>query len=143
MPIRKLLQRPVHSLPPDASCEDAALLMRDQNIGCVVVADAARRPVGVVTDRDLVIWAIAEGHDARKLRLRDIMSDEPIFLSSDQGLDQVVTAMRELAIRRVPIVDEAGELCGLVSMDDLVILLADQIGSLAEAVREEVRAPAR
>jgi CBS domain-containing protein len=84
---------------------------------------------------------MAEEGDASKVLLRDVMSDEPIFVSEDHGLGQVVSAMRDLAIRRVPVVDAAGNLTGIVAMDDLLILLADQLGDLASAIRDEVREP--
>lgn len=138
MSIRDFVRRPVCTLSPDATCCEAARQMRDENIGAVVVVEGSR-PLGVVTDRDLVTRVMAEEGDASKLQLRDVMSEEPIFVSEDHGLDQVVTAMRDLAIRRVPVVNAAGDLTGIVAMDDLLILLADQLGDLASAIREEVR----
>jgi len=137
--IRDLLTAPVQVLPPDATCNEAARMMRDENVGCVVVAEDGQ-PLGIVTDRDLTIRVLAAGGETQKLQLRDVMSEEPIFVSVDQSIDQVVAAMRDLAIRRVPVVDEEGELCGIVSLDDLLLRLVDQLGSLAEAVRAELAA---
>lgn len=136
MSIEKLIQREVATLPPDATCAEAAQRMRDENIGSVVVADGGR-PLGVVTDRDLTVRVIAAGEDPGKLLLRDVMSGEPIFVSRDAGLDQAVAAMRDLAIRRVPVVDDVGQVCGLVAMDDLLVLLSEQLADLAAAIREE------
>lgn len=142
MPIESLLRRPVATLPPDARCSEAAKLMRDENIGAVVVADADGRPLGLVTDRDLVVRVIAGGEDAETLRLRDVMSAEPIYRHRGRSIDQVIATMRDLAIRRIPIVDDDGRLRGVVTMDDLLILLADQLGALAETVRQEIKPPA-
>ncbi len=114
-------------------------MMRDENIGSVVVA-RDRQPLGIVTDRDLAVRVVAEGRDPDKLLLSDVMTDEPIFIGDDRSLDQAVAAMRDLAIRRVPVVDADGRLCGIISMDDVLILLADQLGSLAGAIREEIGA---
>jgi CBS domain-containing protein len=111
--------------------------MRDENIGSVVVAED-ERPLGIVTDRDLAIRVIADGRDSEKLRLREIMSREPIFLGGDRSLDQVIAAMRDLAIRRIPIVDAEGLLSGIVSLDDILLRLSDQLGNLAAAVRAEL-----
>lgn len=137
MSIEDILKAPVRVLPPDATCIEAARMMRDENIGCVVVAEDDR-PLGIVTDRDLVLRVMAPGGEAEKFQLRDVMTSEPIFVSVDQSLEQVVAAMRDLAIRRVPAVDENGNLCGMVSLDDVLLCLVDQLGDLAEAVRAEL-----
>lgn len=138
MPIDRLIQRPVKTLGPNDSCTEAAALMRDENIGAVVVADEGR-VLGVVTDRDLVVRVMATGEDPEAVPLRDVMSGSPVFLSAARSLDQVINSMRDLAVRRVPIVDDDGQLKGLVSMDDLLILLADQLGSLATVIRKEIQ----
>lgn len=137
MPIERLLRRPVTTLPPDATCTDAARVMRDENIGCVVVAQEGR-PLGVVTDRDLVVRVMAASEAPDKLLLRHAMSGEPVFLGGARGVDQVVGTMRDQGVRRLPIVDEGGELEGLVSLDDLVVLLSDQLATLAGTVRDEI-----
>jgi len=137
MSIDDILKVPVRVLPPDATCIEAARMMRDENIGCVVVAEQDR-PLGIVTDRDLVLRVMAPGGEAEKFQLRDVMTSDPIFVSVDQSLEQVVAAMRDLAIRRVPAVDENGSLCGMVSLDDVLLCLVDQLGDLAEAVRAEL-----
>jgi CBS domain-containing protein len=137
MALERMIRRPVVTLPPDATCEDAAQAMRDENVGAVVVAEEGR-PLGVVTDRDLVVRVIASGQDARELLLRDVMSGDPIFLGEKRGLEQVIATMREQRVRRVPIVDAAGRLEGVVSLDDLLLLLSEQLGALAETVRAEI-----
>jgi len=139
MSIQNLLSAPVQVLPPDATCGDAARMMRDENIGCVVVSDE-EQPLGIVTDRDLVLRVIAHGGDPEKLLLRDVMSEDPIFVRVDHALEQVVSTMRDLAIRRVPVVDAHGALVGMLSLDDVLLELVDQLGGLAEAVRAELSA---
>lgn len=138
MPIERLIKRPVKTIAPDETCEEAAALMRDENIGAVVVAENGRA-LGVVTDRDLVLRVMAAGEDPTRLRVRDVMSGEPVFLSGGRTLDQLVSAMRDMGVRRVPVVDGNGHLEGLVSLDDLVVLLADQLGDLAQVVRKEIQ----
>jgi CBS domain-containing protein len=138
MTIAKLMRRPVQILSPDASCVEAASLMRDENIGSIIVAEDGR-PLGVVTDRDLVTRVIATGGDPRRTSVRDVMSAEPLFVSGDRGLDQVLSAMRDFGVRRLPIVDENGRLCGLVSADDLLVLIADQLADVVEAIRKSTQ----
>jgi len=140
MPIDQLLRRSVKTLPPNATCQEAAALMRDENVGAIVVAEE-RRPLGVVTDRDLVVRVVAPGEDATRVLVRDVMTGEPIFVSGERSLEQAIAAMRDLAIRRVPIVDAEGLLRGLVSMDDLLVLLAEQFSDLAHTIRKEIEPP--
>jgi CBS domain-containing protein len=140
MPIDRLLRRPVKTLPPEATCQEAAALMRDENVGAIVVAEESR-PLGVVTDRDLVVRVIAAGADATRVLVREVMTGEPIFVSGERSLEQAIAAMRDLAIRRVPIVDANGKLRGLVSMDDLLVLLAEQFSDLAHTIRKEIEPP--
>lgn len=137
MSIERLIRRPVVTLPPEATCQEAAKVMRDEGIGAVVVADAGK-PLGIVTDRDLVVRVLAAAEEADKLLLREVMSGEPIFLGSDRNLDQLISTMRDLGVRRIPVVDAEGQLEGLVALDDLLILLSDQLAGLGQAVRSEI-----
>lgn len=134
MPIEKLLQRPVHSLSQDVSCAEAATVMRDAGIGTVVVADAGR-PLGIVTDRDLAVRVMAAGLDPRTVALRDVMTRTPVFLSKTRNVNELIDTMRDMGVRRVPVVDEDGQLIGIISMDDLFVLLSDQLHALADVVR--------
>ena len=140
MSIESLLRRPVCTLPPDALCREAAQLMRDEGVGCVVVAEQ-ERPLGIVTDRDLVVRVIAAGRAPEKTLLRDVMSGEPVFLASERGLDRVIATMRQQHVRRIPVVDAEGRLEGVLALDDLLPLLAGQLGDLAEAIRGELARP--
>jgi CBS domain-containing protein len=137
MPIERLIKRPVQSLPPGASCAQAARLMRDTNVGSVVVTRDGQ-PLGMVTDRDLALRVIAEGQDAERLAIGEVMSSEPIYLSGARDIPQLLAAMRELGVRRIPIVDGEGRLSGVVALDDLLVLLAEQLGDLAQCVRREL-----
>jgi CBS domain-containing protein len=140
MSIESLLRRPVCTLPPDASCREAAQLLRDEGVGCVVVSEEDR-PRGIVTDRDLVVRVMAAGLDPANTPLREVMSGEPVFLARDRSVQQVFATMREQCVRRIPVVDAEGRLEGVLSLDDLLLLLADELGDLAEAVRGELKLP--
>jgi CBS domain-containing protein len=137
MSIDQVMRRPVQTLPPEATCAECAKLMREQAIGAVVVEQDGA-PLGVVTDRDLVVRVMAEQRNPTTVKLRDVMSRYPAFLSSRRTLDEAVTTMRDLGVRRLPIVDEAGRLAGMLSMDDVLMLIARQIGEVGEAIRTEL-----
>jgi CBS domain-containing protein len=140
MPVETLLRRPVYTLPGDASCREAAELLRDAGVGCVVVAEE-ERPLGIVTDRDLVVRVMAPGRDPEKTRLREVMSGDPVFLANVRGLDEVFATMRQQRVRRIPVVDAAGRLEGVIALDDLLPLLSDQLGDLAQAIRGALQTP--
>lgn len=114
--------------------------MRDKNIGAVVIAQADE-PLGIVTDRDLVIRVLAEDRPPQEIELGSIMSTHPAFLARHRTLDDAIAAMRQYRIRRLPVVDESGNLDGILSLDDLLMLLGRQFGEIGEAVREELAAP--
>jgi CBS domain-containing protein len=137
VPIESLLRRPAYTLSPDARCREAAQLLADAGVGCVVVAEEGR-PVGIVTDRDLVLRVMAPGLDPEKTRLREVMSAEPVFVAKERSLDQVLATMRQQGVRRVPVVDAHGQLEGVVALDDLLPLLSDQLADLADAIRGEL-----
>lgn len=137
MSLEELIHRSPETLPPDATCTAAARLMREANVGTVVVAEGAK-PLGLVTDRDLAVRVVAEGRDPETVRLADVMSGEPIFLSERRSVASVIAVMRDLAIRRVMVVDEAGALIGVIALDDLLMRTADELAGLAEAIRKAV-----
>jgi CBS domain-containing protein len=138
-PLRMLepLIHDVETLEPDASCADAARLMRDENIGSVVVARDGT-PVGIITDRDLALRVVADAQDPNDIRVEEVMSPHPIFVSSRRTVEEVLKTMRELGVRRVPVVDDGGRLQGIVTMDDILTHLARQIGQLGEAIEREL-----
>lgn len=137
MSLDQLIRRFPETLPPEASCTAAARLMRDANVGSVVVAEGSK-PLGLVTDRDLAVRVVAEGRDPQAVRLQEVMSGEPIFLSERRSVASVIEVMRDLAIRRVMVVDDAGDLVGVIALDDLLMRTAEDLGGLAEAIRKEV-----
>ena len=140
MSLDAIVQRPARTLPPTASCTDAARLMRDENVGAVVVANG-REPIGIVTDRDLAVRVVAEQRAASDVPLASIMSTHPAFVATRRTLDEVISTMRQLGVRRLPVVDDAGNLDGILSLDDVLMLLARELGELGEAVRAELGAP--
>ena len=103
-----------------ATLANAAQLMRDREIGDVLVVREDGSLCGLVTDRDLVVKGLAEGLDASSATIEEICSHNPVTLSSDQTVKDAVKLMREHDIRRLPVVD-GGDLVGIVSLGDLAI----------------------
>ena len=118
----------------DETIQGAALLMRSNHVGDLVVIDqpdGERVPVGILTDRDIVVSVIALGLDPASLLVGDVMSDDLLTCSEADDVYETIERMRQRAIRRVPVVNAAGGLTGIVSVDDLLEFLAEEMGELA------------
>lgn len=127
----------------NAAIEEAAKLMRDYHVGSVVVVESATdgsiRPIGLLTDRDIVVEVIAEGVNVSKVSVKDIMSPNPITAHHSASLDEIVKIMRESQVRRIPIVDDRNNLVGFVSFDDLLERVGQEIASLSELSRNQLK----
>ena len=122
----------------------AAQLMRQHHVGTLVVVDRVnggkRVPVGIVTDRDAVVEVMATGLDPNAITVGDIMEQELVTARENEGVLETMQIMRYKGVRRLPIVGKAGELIGIVSIDDLLEVLAEEFSELAKIfAREQAR----
>jgi CBS domain-containing protein len=118
----------------DDTVQGAAALMRRHHVGDVVVLDdpdGARIPLGIVTDRDIVVSVVALGLDPLGLQAGDVMSDDLLLAGEADDVDATIERMRLRGIRRVPVVAANGRLVGIVSADDLLGYLAEEMEELA------------
>ncbi|WP_371680409.1 CBS domain-containing protein [Streptomyces sp. NBC_01276] len=102
------------------SLAEAARVMRDASIGDVLVLDGGRL-CGIVTDRDIVVRALAEVRDPAVTTVGEICSTEPVTIGPDEHVDRAVEVMRRHALRRLPVVGEDGGLVGIVTLGDLEV----------------------
>lgn len=128
----------------DTTVATAARLMRHHHVGTLVVVEemngGRRVPVGIVTDRDVVVEVMATGLDPNAITVGDIMGQELVTARESEGVLETMQIMRYKGVRRLPIVDKDGQLVGIVSFDDLLEVLAEQFGELAKIVaREQAR----
>lgn len=127
MKINEIMTTDPSCVTPSATVREAAQLMKDENVGIIPVVDAQadRRLIGVVTDRDIAIRCVAEGRDGT-CRVRDVMSSDHLATCKrDDDVDSAMDAMRTEKVRRIPIVDERGSLVGIVSQADVVRKTSD------------------
>lgn len=127
--IREVMTPDPICLPTDASVREAAASMRGQGVGDVLVVEGDRLR-GIVTDRDLVVRALATRDDPGGTRLGEVCSDEVFAASPDEDVDAVITRMREHAVRRIPIVED-GRPVGVFSLGDAA-MERDPFSALAE-----------
>ncbi len=118
----------------------AAQLMRARHIGYLVVVDSeesVERPVGVLTDRDIVVTVVAREADPRSLCVGDVMTPQPVVVSEAESLEKGLREMRRVGARRLPVVGTRGELVGIVSLDDVLDVVAGQLQDIAGSIRNE------
>ncbi len=119
---------------PDTSLQEAARLMAQWDCGEIPVIDEQRRPRGVITDRDIACRAVAEGKDPRQTRVGEVMSSPVVTVTPEADLDEVFEQMESHQIRRIPVVDENGICCGMVSQADIARAASPR--ETAEVLRE-------
>lgn len=128
----------------DTTVADAAKLMRQHHVGSLVVVEdingSKRVPVGIVTDRDAVVEVMATGLDPNTITVGDIMVRDLVTARESEGVLETMQIMRYKGVRRLPIVGKSGELIGIVTIDDLLEVLAEELSELAKIVaREQAR----
>jgi len=122
----------------------AAEIMRTRHVGYLVVirpgtADVAPEPAGVLTDRDIVIKVVAMQADPRTLTVGDVMTRQPVVVSETESVNKALGEMRRVGVRRLPVVGVRGQLVGVLSIDDIVEMLADGLNAVAGSIRNEQR----
>jgi CBS domain-containing protein len=128
---------------PSMALNEAARLMRDRHVGSLVVVEERtleeRLVVGMLTDRDIALGVVAADRDPHGMRVGDVMSKDVVTAREEDSLADLLFAMRRKGVRRVPIVSPQGFLIGLVALDDVLDVLAQQMRAVAEAVAAAAR----
>lgn len=130
MTIARICQREVDLAEVGETAQVAAKRMEARNVGSLVIVDGRRRPVGIVTDRDLAIHVCGHGLDPGQARIGDVMSPNPTSVTEDSSIEKALEVMRSVAVRRLPVVDDEGGLIGVVTLDDILLLMAEDFAQL-------------
>lgn len=138
MTVGKICAREVHLADAGEPVLAAAVRMKQQNVGCLVVLGAGRRPIGIVTDRDLVTRVMTEGHQPGAVRVEQVMTHHPRVAREDTPIEDALAAMRRFGVRRMPVVDGGGALIGIVSVDDALELLAGELGNVSRVLGQSL-----
>jgi len=140
MPIGDLCKKEVVTVQAEDSVLEAAKRMRHHHVGDVLVTEVysgRNIPVGIVTDRDIVMEVVAPELKPEVITVGDIMTEEFTTVKESAGVFEAIQHMRNMAVRRLPVVDDSGALVGIVTLDDLLVLLADELHALARLVTRE------
>jgi CBS domain-containing protein len=136
----ELCQRHVVTVRRHEELGTAAWMMRERNVGSLVVVESAgalggERPIGMLTDRDIVTNVIVRAADPREVTVEDVMMRHPVTVLTHSSIEQCLLAMREGHVRRVPVVDERGRLAGILAIDDIFEFLATRAHLFVTPIR--------
>jgi CBS domain-containing protein len=147
MKVGEYCKRAVVAIAATADAAQAAKLMREEHVGFLIVyqeGDVLQRPIGVLTDRDLVLGVMARDVDPHAVTVGDVMTRQPLIANDADQLSDMLQAMRLAGIRRVPVVNVKGALIGIMAIDDAIDvitgLMCDIAGSIKSEQRQEWRA---
>lgn len=147
MRVSEICTRGVEHATRHISVVDAAKHMRRDHVGDIVVVEVTggrHVPVGIVTDRDIVIAALAtDASNIQDLEVGDIMTVDPITVHEDEDVKDALRRMQRGGVRRVPVVDADGSLAGILSMDDVLVVLADELARLSQLAAHQARSERR
>lgn len=137
MKIKEVMTPYTETINPSTTIKDAAAIMAEENIGFLLVG-ANDRLKGTLTDRDIVLRAVAAGRDPENTTVGEVLTDEVLYCRADQDVHQVAENMREQKVRRMPVVDKNKRLVGVVSIGDMAQALdTEEVGRILEAVTSE------
>ncbi|HQO15646.1 MAG TPA: CBS domain-containing protein [Methylotenera sp.] len=140
MTISAICNREVITVQRDATILHVATLMRQYHVGDVVVIDNHKDktvPVGIVTDRDVVVEVVATELDSAVITAGDIMVHSLTVIKESSGIFEAIILMSSKGIRRLPVVDDDGNLLGIITLDDLLLLLGKELGAFSKLVARE------
>lgn len=140
MPLGEICNREVVFIPREGSIRDAIGLMRSHHVGAVVVVDeiqGRRLPVGVLTDRDIVLELLAKDVELGRVSVGDMMSRKLLTAKEEDDIMDTIKRMRSAGVRRLPVIDNEGCLVGIVTVDDLIDLIAEQLTDLTRLIANE------
>ncbi len=140
----ELCQRHVVTVRRHEELTTAAWMMRERNVGCLVVVEPAgaiggERPIGMLTDRDIVTNVIARDTDPCSVNVDDAMTRHPVTVWASATLEDALQRMRSGGVRRVPVVDDRGRLAGILAIDDIFEHMSQRVPFAATPIRRAVR----
>jgi CBS domain-containing protein len=135
MSLQKFCRKPVAKISADVNIVDACRMLEERNVGCLIV-ESDGKLCGVITDRDIALKVTGAQRDPQKTTVKEIMTADPIRVFEDRDLHHLTSLMRTYHVRRVPIVNEDHKTVGIVTLDDLIALLGEEMSDVGKAIAE-------
>jgi CBS domain-containing protein len=143
MSLQQFCERPLITVSPAQTISEACQLLQDKNIGCLVAVENGTL-CGILTDRDIALKVTGAGKDPRQTTVREVMTANPARIPVNKNLSDLTELMHAFHVRRVPIVDGGNKPLGLVTLDDLLVLLGKEMSDVGDSVSATLfRKPAR
>lgn len=136
MSLENFCKKPVYKMSPTTNIVDACGLMEQNNVGCLIVEDQGKL-CGIVTDRDIALRIAGARRDPQETKVKEIMTPDPIRVAIGSDLHHLTSLMHAYHVRRVPIVDGSDSTVGIVTLDDLIAMLGDEMFDIGKAISEE------
>lgn len=136
MSLQQFCRKPVVKISSERSVAETCRLMEENNVGCVIV-ESAGKLAGIITDRDIALKVAGAARDPLTTRVEEVMSPDPIRISVDKNVRSLTALLHAYHVRRIPIVDGFNEVLGIVTLDDLIELLGDEMSEIGKAIAEE------
>ena len=135
MPVAALGPEEIMTTDPGDTLANVAKRLKEENVGCLVVTENDE-PVGVITDRDIAL-AVGDGHSVSDTHVRDVMTENPVTLHEDEEAMAISRTIGEAHVRRIPVVNDDGKITGIVTLDDLVATIGEQLGNVADTIETQ------
>lgn len=135
MSLERFCKRPIVTIAPEKTIQEACQLLQERNIGCLLVEEQGKL-CGILTDRDIALRVTGQGKDPQLTHVGTVMTANPVRIPVSSTLHELTMLMHGQRVRRVPIIDESGRAIGIVTLDDLLVLLGDGMSDLAKTVSE-------
>ncbi len=137
MSVGRICVREVDLADAEETVAQAAKRMHQRAVGTLVILDQAKQPIGILTDRDLVERVLAAGLNPLRTAVGEVMTRNPKTILEDESIESSLTRMRSGCFRRLPVVDHGGRLVGLLSLDDVLMLLAEEFDDVGRLLKRE------
>ncbi len=137
MDVGRICTKEVIAVEPGDTIARVTQLLRENHVGCVVVHEGGR-PVGIVTDRDVAVRCGARREPIADIKVSEVMTKSPHTALMDEDVLDVLERMRQAGVRRIPVLNEAGLLAGILTLDDILLHVARSMKHVAEVVLTEI-----
>jgi CBS domain-containing protein len=135
MSLQRFCKRLIVTVHPETKIPAACQLLEEHNIGCLLVEEGGKL-CGILTDRDIALRVVGAGRDPKETTVRQVMTGDPVHVSVESTLHALTALMHRHHVRRVPIIDDAGRAMGIVTLDDLLALLGDEMSDMGKGIAE-------
>lgn len=138
MQANRFVVREAVTVSPEEDLVAAARKMREKHVGFLVVTDERNHPIGVLSDRDILIESVAEDMNPHNIKVVDVMTSRPLLATEEEDLESFLARMRNAGVRRAPVVNQTGLLIGIISFDDLLLSISGMLSNMAGSVAKQL-----